>query len=190
MSYDQPSAAPGRSCGTCSLCCKIMRIDALDKPVGKWCPHVVKGQGCSIYSSRPKECQEFYCLWLLDGALGDEWLPAKSKMVLAPDGNRITAHVDGGWPSAWRSEPYYSQLKQWAWNAVEHGGQVCVSVNGLITVILPTKDVELGKCEPGDNIVVAETKSGWEAYKMALNDVRPEDRGKWIHISKGKRTEI
>jgi hypothetical protein len=108
-------------------------------------------------------------------------------MVLVADENRITAHVDPGWPAAWLQQPYYDTLKQMAWQAIDAGGQVCVSVNDHITVILPTKDVALGKFDKGDHIAIAETSKGWEAFKIALDDVAPEDRGKWIHVSKGKR---
>ena len=41
-----------RDCGSCSLCCKILGIAALDKPVGQWCPNCVQGQGCAIYADR------------------------------------------------------------------------------------------------------------------------------------------
>jgi hypothetical protein len=109
-------------------------------------------------------------------------------MVLCYEGNRIAAHVDGGWPAVWRTEPYYSQLKQWAWNAIDYSGQICVYLNGRVIVILPTKDVDVGVVERGDHIITAQRAGGWDAYKVPQKDVRPEDRGKWIHVSqKGDR---
>jgi hypothetical protein len=42
---------------------------------------------------------------------GDEWFPARSKMVLAtPNENQLLVLVDPDFPNAWRREPYYSKL--------------------------------------------------------------------------------
>ncbi len=53
-----------RTCGPCTACCKTHKICELDKPVGKWCPHCIPGQGCQIYQSRPESCKGFRCEWL------------------------------------------------------------------------------------------------------------------------------
>ena len=58
-----------RTCGSCSLCCKVMEIKELKKPMNKWCSHCAKGGGCSIYPTRPAECRTFDCLWLKDESL-------------------------------------------------------------------------------------------------------------------------
>jgi hypothetical protein len=40
-----------RSCGTCSLCCKLPYVAELNKPINTWCPHARPGHGgCSIYA--------------------------------------------------------------------------------------------------------------------------------------------
>jgi hypothetical protein len=57
---------PGRTCGACSLCCKVYSIAELNKPAGQWCPHLARGPGCTIYKSRPQDCRQFFCAWLLD----------------------------------------------------------------------------------------------------------------------------
>ena len=46
-------------------------------------------------------------------ALGEHWLPARSKLVVAlkPDGMEIVVHVDPGAPHAWRAEPYYTEIR-------------------------------------------------------------------------------
>jgi hypothetical protein len=48
---------------------------------------------------------------------GDEWFPARCKMILTPRDPKRTARkqgllvtVDPTYPNAWRREPYYSQL--------------------------------------------------------------------------------
>lgn len=36
---------PMRTCGSCTLCCKVMAITALKKPMNKWCEFCDKGTG-------------------------------------------------------------------------------------------------------------------------------------------------
>ena len=48
-----PAPVPERSCGTCTLCCKLPRVVELAKSEGKWRPHCTPGKGCNIYPSRP-----------------------------------------------------------------------------------------------------------------------------------------
>jgi len=107
------TTATKRECGTCSLCCKLFYIRTLNKPLDTWCQHCKPGKGgCSIYASRPAECADFECGWLADKKLGDEWFPARCKMVLSQTQNgRPLVTVDPAYPNAWRREPYHSQLK-------------------------------------------------------------------------------
>jgi hypothetical protein len=108
-----------RSCGACSLCCKLSYIRELNKPIDSWCPHARPGNGgCSIYPDRPLSCQAFVCGWLGGTlGLGDEWFPARCKMIISPrvpgqnlaeQGFLIT--VDPAHPNAWRRKPHYEQL--------------------------------------------------------------------------------
>jgi hypothetical protein len=55
----------GRSCGSCTVCCIALAIDALElrKPVGQVCPHCVLDQGCAVYESRPAICRGWFCGW-------------------------------------------------------------------------------------------------------------------------------
>jgi hypothetical protein len=64
-----------RTCGECTLCCKLPRIDELEKPSWTWCKHCVIGKGCGIYGNHPPVCKDFRCLWLDDLELPDEWRP-------------------------------------------------------------------------------------------------------------------
>jgi hypothetical protein len=171
-----PDNASKRVCGECSLCCKVIAVDVLQKPAGAWCGHCLKTSGCAIYERRPDECRQFNCGWLVNPEFGDEWYPRRSKMVLTFDrrANRVGVHVDAGSPSAWRREPFFTQLKQWARDGVEARRQVVVYVNDNVTVILPDKEVDLGVLGPNDQIVVAATRmtSGWtfDAYVVPPPD--------------------
>ena len=108
-----------KACGTCSLCCKLLRVRELNKPIDTACRHAAPDRGgCAIYSERPSSCRGFICAWLANKRLGDVWFPAHCKMILvaphstAEQGLLVT--VDPAYPTSWRREPYYSQLLAWA----------------------------------------------------------------------------
>lgn len=64
--------AAGRECGSCSLCCTILRVDELEKPAGRDCVHQRGPKGCSIHATRPPICRSYRCLWLQGGLEDDE----------------------------------------------------------------------------------------------------------------------
>ena len=153
--------APGRACGSCTLCCKVYDVPVLGKPAGSWCPHCKPGRGCGIHETRPDHCRAFFCLWMTQTWLGPEWKPDRAKMVLTVDPvtNFLFVQVDPGAPNVWRSQPYYAQIKQWASGAVARGRQVIVFHNKLATVVLPDRDVALGALGPSDRIVMRERET-------------------------------
>jgi len=167
----------GRACGTCSLCCKLVQITELNKPMGQWCPHCIKSGGCAIYPTRPGECRDFNCEWLKNALIGDEWRPIRSKMVLInvqePAGQKLVVHVDSGSPLAWRNEPYYGQLKRWAADLLERNGMVNIYVRNRVIAVLPHEDVDLGVFQMGDRISLRRKWNGvaWdvEVLKVAAD---------------------
>jgi hypothetical protein len=139
-----------RTCGTCSLCCKLYEVSELDKPDDVWCRHCRPGKGgCSIYQNRPSSCVKFVCLWL-DGTLNDEWWPSKSKIVARSflDSTdhipTIDFKVDINYPNRWREEPYYSQIKQLSAVGLISLPifTVRVVIGETIFYIFPTKDIK------------------------------------------------
>lgn len=149
-----------RDCGTCSLCCKLLGIGALDKPAGSWCAHCSPPRGCTIYHTRPDECRDFACLWYDDATLDEAWKPIRSKIVLymIDDGSRLIAHVDPGTPDAWRRAPYYAQLRAWSKSGIRAGRSVVVRIGERLIAILPDRDVDLGKVAAGDMLVIGERR--------------------------------
>lgn len=148
---------PGRACGSCTLCCKVVSIAELAKPAGVWCTHCRPGRGCGIHMLRPMVCRGAYCEWMMSKGLGPEWKPDRSKIVLfkTEGGRRLTAHVDPGFPSAWRRSPFYENLKLWAKEAAQKTPDmhlVDVMIGDYEIVILPDREVELGVLAP-DEIV-------------------------------------
>jgi hypothetical protein len=74
-----------RTCGTCSLCCKLPYVRELNKSIDTWCKHASPGRGgCLIYPDRPSSCCGFICGWLSGAEIGDEWFPARCKMFITP----------------------------------------------------------------------------------------------------------
>lgn len=153
--------APGRECGTCTLCCKVYDVPALEKPAGSWCSHCRPGRGCGIHETRPDHCRAFHCLWMTQTWLGPEWKPERSKLVLTvdPATRHLLVQVDPGAAGAWRRDPFYGQLKRWAAEGARERRQVIVFVNKSATVVLPDRDVALGVLGPGDRIVVRERQT-------------------------------
>jgi hypothetical protein len=167
----------GRSCGTCTLCCKILGITELSKPKDKWCPHCEIGRGCKVYDRRPAECSGFFCGYL-QAPLASYWRPDTAKMVVVAelDGNRLAVHVDPGRPVAWRDEPFYSDIKQWALSAAADMKQVVVTIGRRVIVILPDRDVDLGLVADDERIVVGERMTEFgprlDALKLKADDPR------------------
>ncbi len=153
MTADRHVAA--RACGTCTLCCKLLRIAELDKPQGVWCTHARPGHGCTIYADRPKECRTFHCGYLVAPELSEEWHPVRSKIVLvAEPGGGVTAVVDPGRADAWKQEPYYSRLKAWAADVVQRKQGLLVRVGKRTIAVLPDRDIDLGIMDSGEKVLV------------------------------------
>lgn len=143
MSAPAPQAV--RECGSCTLCCKLMRVKELEKPPGSWCAHCRPGRGCGIYEARPQECRVFLCDWLTHAELGPEWRPDKSKMILMrAAGARIVVKCDPGFPQAWRKEPYRTLLMRWSAQAGPRGGEVIVTVGHEMTVLANGHELRVG----------------------------------------------
>jgi hypothetical protein len=136
--------------------------------------------------------QEFF-LWIPYAfGLGDEWKPSHCKIVLVAelDGNRIAAHVDPQRPDAWRREPYYSQLKQWAEMAAPHRGQVVACIGRRMYMILPDREVDLGIVGEDELIITGERTTPFgvrlEAFKIHKDDPRAQKlaRQHWAQVSR------
>jgi hypothetical protein len=157
-----------RACGTCTLCCKLFPVPPLEKPAGKWCPHVVQGKGCGIHLTRPGMCRDFDCQWLQNPDLGPEWKPERSKFVLSiyPGSNSLAVTADPAFPGTWRGEPFLRNLRRWAAEALKGGDQVLVFTGEQVTAILPDREKDLGRIGPGDRIV--SLKNGRGEYDVEV----------------------
>ena len=163
-----------RECGTCTMCCKVMGIKEIDKPSGQWCPHCLPGRGCAIYSDRPSECRTFNCDWLQAEALGPEWKPEKSKIVLVSRYGRLVAYVDPATPAAWKKSPYYERLLALMQVGLKENRLTYVSVAERYTLLLPDRHRELGPLGQDDEVLLKtiRTATGF-AYEVEVKKPTP-----------------
>jgi hypothetical protein len=175
-----PALIAGRSCDGCTLCCKLLNIASLKKPRLVWCEHCSIGVGCGIYADRPGECADFYCTYRVSPQLGEEWKPSLCKMVVNFESanKRVNVSVDPDFAGVWRREPYYSQLKAMALHMLRGQGHLVVWEGEDAIVILPDRDVPIGRAH--DQVIVIRgraTPSGeeYDAFALPQNDPRLED---------------
>lgn len=168
-------AGPERSCGICTLCCKVLSITELNKPQNVWCSNCDIGRGCRIYETKPIECTAFNCLYLDWPEVEEHWFPARCKMVIVPEleGMRIAIHVDPSRPNAWREEPFYSDIQDWACSGAPETIQVVVYIKNRAIVVLPDREVDLGQVGPDQRIITVQRGDGtWDALKLQADDPR------------------
>ena len=103
---------PGKACGPCTMCCKVLEIDELEKPAGPFCPSCVAGGGCTAYAIRPKVCRDFECLWKGDRGLTPQLRPDKVGTLLMEDADseEYLAVCDPARPLAWRTPLVFNHL--------------------------------------------------------------------------------
>jgi hypothetical protein len=143
----------GRHCGDCTLCCKVMAIEELDKPAGTWCRHCQPGRGCGTYDDRPGECREFNCLWLVDDRFGPHWRPSKSKLVLATSADGIEVRCDPTFPDAWRKEPFLSEIRVLAASGEAHDVTMLVIIGQRMILLASDREFDLGVVGVDERIV-------------------------------------
>jgi len=144
------------------MCCKLLAVAELEKPMGVLCAHCRPGQGCGIYLERPHACRSFQCVWLLDPEMPHRFRPDQSRVILDQDhdGRRLIARCDPANPLAWRRNPIYGALKAYA--AKEWGsGRIVIAVAGRrVWLIAPREDVDVGEIDPASTLHVAERGDG------------------------------
>jgi len=113
---------PGRQCGECQLCCKLLPMKAdqagatrtalsmvdagvmsfdeitaagpeIAKPASVRCQHQRASCGCAIYKNRPLTCMMWNCRWLV-GEAGDTRRPDRAHYVIDIIPDVITAETD------------------------------------------------------------------------------------------------
>lgn len=98
------------------MCCRLLGIREIQKPMGEWCPHCAIGKGCKIYEERPPSCADYQCIWLqsqaTDNPMPLHTRPDKSKVVLTQQEDKVvSAHQDPGYPAAYEQGDIFKLLK-------------------------------------------------------------------------------
>jgi hypothetical protein len=103
---------PGKSCGACSFCCKVLEIEELDKRAGATCSNCQDSGGCAIYTSRPEVCRDYYCDWKEDRGLTPQFRPDRIGTLLMqdPDSDEYHAVCDPEKPFSWRNPLIFKHL--------------------------------------------------------------------------------
>jgi hypothetical protein len=166
----QMEPVPGKSCGTCTLCCKVYPVPVLEKSCGKWCKHCSPGKGCGIWLERPEFCREFYCRYMLDAALGPEWKPEVCKFVMnyQPNGTFAIA-VDPGHRTAWRSDAYYARLKRMSGELLAQGVTMYVEDGVNRIIVTPDEDVVAGRVSEIPHYeIFRDVRAGITSYRVVI----------------------
>jgi hypothetical protein len=159
---------PGRTCGTCMLCCTVMQVEELNKPSGITCSYAVAGSGCTIRDQRPHSCRRFFCGWRLDPNIDSLWKPSICGFVLTISlrYQAMLAMVDPARPLAWRVQPYLGRMKEWSARAfMEDKRIVAIVAGGEATVVLPDREVPIGVLGPDDEIVLSRIGAAYHAQR-------------------------
>ena len=124
-----------RTCEGCTLCCKLPKIEELNKPAYTWCKHCTPkaNLGCGIHETRPNQCREFSCLWLL-GRVPEEYKPSEVKFVMTMqkeenvDKMMIVIFIEDTNASTLRRKPFI----RWIMGVMERKGfLVGAIINGV-----------------------------------------------------------
>ena len=116
-------------CESCTLCCKFMGVEELEKPRNTWCKHCNIGVGCNIYETRPESCRIYECVWFktqsLDKPISPALRPDKSRVVIGTDNNGedLILYVSREQPDAWKQK----RFKQFITDMKNRGVTVSVS---------------------------------------------------------------
>lgn len=139
-------AVAGRSCGSCSLCCKVLEVKPMFSAAGQWCKLCDPGRGCKQHMLRPKECRDFNCLWLTDAMFDPEWKPEVAKFVMSLEYNEtcLAIHVDPKLPNAWRKDPYAKTIRTLVEKGLAHNCVTMVVEPRGRTLLLPDREIALG----------------------------------------------
>ena len=105
------TAAPGKTCGACTMCCSALEIDILTKPAGPLCGNSCNSR-CVIYPERPQVCRDFECEWLTSRKLAQHLRPDRIGALFMQDYEvyEYRAVCAPERPLAWRNPLVFAHL--------------------------------------------------------------------------------
>jgi len=155
---------PGRTCSGCTLCCSLLGIVELKKPVFTICKNCIIGKGCKIYEVRPPTCAGFLCSYRTSADLPEYWNPKISGMVLHREANGgtdiLSVICSNSAKHRWKQEPYWNDIKTIAADLhSRHGTYVRILRKGQPVLIINPKTFET---HPVGNLKVMAALPQWE----------------------------
>ena len=113
MSESSSVEPVARSCGACSLCCTVLRVDELSKLAGVPCKHQREGGGCRVHRTRPRICRAYTCLWL-SGGLDEDDRPDRLGAVIdiLVTGAETRLSIQAARPGAFDESPRLQEIAQ------------------------------------------------------------------------------
>jgi hypothetical protein len=90
-----------RTCGECTLCCKLVPVAEIGKPAGKRCQHQAHHVGCRVYDTNrmPSSCRLWNCAWLADEQTVNLRRPDRSHYVIDTMPDFVTLQPNDGGPA-------------------------------------------------------------------------------------------
>lgn len=173
-----------RRCGDCTLCCKLVPVQELDKPSNTRCVHQSR-RGCAVYkrlSAVSPSCALWSCQWLSNPDAHELRRPDRSHYVIdvvpdyigaaQSDGSVVTVPVmqvwvDPDYPDAHR-DPVLRRFMEH--NAAKHGLATLVRYgnNRALFVVPPAMNAgEWREIETS----LAPTHSGWTNPMRRIHDI-------------------
>ena len=124
------TAAPGKACGACTMCCSALEIAELRKPAGPLCGNCGLSGGCRIYTDRPQVCRDFECEWLTRRDFTRQLRPDLVGTILMEDADsdEYRAVCAPEKPMAWRHPLVFAHLV-----ATAKSGRTVVAKAGLLS---------------------------------------------------------
>lgn len=68
-------------CGECTMCCELLEIKWLNKPINTICRHCELNKGCKIHNDIDDECKNFKCLYYQMEKVNINLRPDKCKVI-------------------------------------------------------------------------------------------------------------
>lgn len=92
-----------KECNGCMACCHVMEIDEINKPFKTDCIH--QCNGCAIYSTRPRACSEFECLFHQGVYGGEEHRPSTCGVMITGFKDKVGEIISAWelWPGAFEN---------------------------------------------------------------------------------------
>lgn len=127
-------------CGSCSLCCTLLKVTDISKPAGMTCWWTTVHGGCQRHAEKTSApelaaCGQWKCLWLESQNHPDPTRrqdraarPDMIHVVMGPrdpnDQTLLYVHVDPRFPNAWK-EP---RISEYLAEIVERGVKLHISI--------------------------------------------------------------